>query len=71
QLGFEKVLMRGEFMQVSQQNRGRPIFAFFCGDKDDQGRSWCPDCVTGEPVVWSELNSLPDGAVHWLCQAGP
>uniref|UniRef100_A0A8C0GYG5 Thioredoxin domain-containing protein 17 n=1 Tax=Chelonoidis abingdonii TaxID=106734 RepID=A0A8C0GYG5_CHEAB len=60
-----------EFIQVSHQNRGLPIFAFFCGDKDDQGRSWCPDCVTAEPGVQSELNSLPNGSVHWLCQAGP
>lgn len=50
-MGWEEKPVRGygEFVQAAQQSRGRPVFALFCGDKDAQGRSWCPDCVTGEP----------------------
>ncbi|KAM9117769.1 thioredoxin domain-containing protein 17 [Pangshura tecta] len=71
-MGWEEKAARGysEFVQAAQQSRGRPVFALFCGDKDAQGRSWCPDCVTAEPVVRSELNSLPDGAVFIYCQVG-
>uniref|UniRef100_A0A452IB20 Thioredoxin domain-containing protein 17 n=1 Tax=Gopherus agassizii TaxID=38772 RepID=A0A452IB20_9SAUR len=49
-MGWEEKAVRGysEFVQAAQQSRGRPVFALFCGDKDAQGRSWCPDCVTGE-----------------------
>jgi len=24
-----------------------PIYIYFYGEKDKQGRSWCPDCVAG------------------------
>ncbi|XP_032629775.1 thioredoxin domain-containing protein 17-like [Chelonoidis abingdonii] len=59
-----------EFVQAAQQSQGRLVFILFCGDKDAQGRSWCLDCVTAEPVVRSELNSLPNGAVVIYCQVG-
>lgn len=49
-MGWEEKQVRGypEFVQTAQRYHGRPIFALFCGDKDAAGRSWCPDCVTGE-----------------------
>lgn len=49
-MGWEEKQVRGysEFVQTAQRYHGRPIFALFCGDKDAEGRSWCPDCVTGE-----------------------
>jgi len=24
------------------------IYIYFFGEKDSNGKSWCPDCVTGE-----------------------
>ena len=30
---------------------GGDIFVMFSGSKDASGVSWCPDCVTAEPVV--------------------
>ncbi|EMP26166.1 Thioredoxin domain-containing protein 17 [Chelonia mydas] len=71
-MGWAERAGRGysEFVQAAQQNRGRPVFTLFCGDKDNQGRSWCPDRITAESVVRSELNSLPDGSVFIYCQAG-
>lgn len=46
---YEKVNVRGyeEFCQAVSQRSGKEIFAYFSGDKDAQGNSWCPDCVKG------------------------
>ena len=30
---------------------GGDVFVMFSGSKDSNGVSWCPDCVTAEPVV--------------------
>merc|ERR1712227_75516 len=46
-----------------QENKGKEIFALFCGGKDASGKSWCPDCATAEPVVHGELEKLPKGSV--------
>ncbi|XP_067394097.1 thioredoxin domain-containing protein 17 [Emydura macquarii macquarii] len=71
-MGWEEKPVRGysQFVQAAEQNRARPIFVLFCGDKDAQGSSWCPDCVSAEPVVRSELNNMPDGSVFIYCQVG-
>lgn len=56
-MGWEEKEVRGypEFVQTAQSYHGRPIFALFCGDKDAEGKSWCPDCVTGEARGGSAL----------------
>ena len=41
-----------------QENKGKEIFALFCGGKDASGKSWCPDCVTAEPVSSCKFFSL-------------
>lgn len=33
------------------ERKGKHIFAYFSGDKDAQGMSWCPDCVEGKMVI--------------------
>lgn len=30
------------------ENKGKTIFALFSGSTDADGKSWCPDCVTGK-----------------------
>ena len=30
---------------------GGDVFVMFSGSKDASGVSWCPDCVTAEPIV--------------------
>ena len=37
---------------------GGDIFVMFSGSKDSNGVSWCPDCVSAEPVV-SVTSLLP------------
>uniref|UniRef100_A0A8P4GDR7 Thioredoxin domain-containing protein 17 n=1 Tax=Dicentrarchus labrax TaxID=13489 RepID=A0A8P4GDR7_DICLA len=46
---YEEVNVRGydEFCQAVSERKGKDIFAYFSGDKDAQGKSWCPDCVKG------------------------
>ena len=38
-----------ELLHVVQESKSNyaSIFIKYYGDHDDQGRSWCPDCVKG------------------------
>ncbi len=36
------------FMAEVEKHSGKPVFALFCGTKDAEGESWCPDCVAGK-----------------------
>ncbi|TNN01686.1 thioredoxin domain-containing protein 17 [Takifugu rubripes] len=69
---YEEVNVRGyeEFCKAVTERDGKNIFAYFSGDKDDHGNSWCPDCVKAEPVVRGELKHLPEGSVFIYCQVG-
>merc|ERR1711957_337537 len=49
--------------EFAAANKDKDIFALFCGGKNEDGNSWCPDCVTAEPIVTSQLGSLPEGSV--------
>lgn len=46
---YEEVAVRGyeEFSQAVSERKGKDIFTYFSGNKDAQGKSWCPDCVKG------------------------
>lgn len=46
---YEEVSVRGyeDFCKAVSERKGKYLFAYFSGDKDDQGKSWCPDCVKG------------------------
>ncbi len=37
------------FMAEVEKHSGKTVYALFCGTKDAEGKSWCPDCVTGMP----------------------
>lgn len=52
---YEEVKVRGyeEFCQAVSERSGKDIFAYFSGDKDAQGQSWCPDCVKGNLMRFS------------------
>lgn len=46
---YEEVNVHGydEFNKAVSDRKGKDIFAYFSGDKDANGKSWCPDCVKG------------------------
>ncbi|XP_061388991.1 thioredoxin domain-containing protein 17-like [Musca vetustissima] len=41
------------------EQSGKPIYVLFSGGKDENGESWCPYCVTAEPVVHEALSKAP------------
>lgn len=51
---YEEVNVRGydEFCQAVNTRKGKDIFVYFSGDKDAQGKSWCPDCVKGNFIYF-------------------
>lgn len=51
---FEEVKVHGydEFSKAVSERKGKDIFAYFSGNKDAQGMSWCPDCVKGKLVFF-------------------
>lgn len=57
---YEEVIVRGyeEFCQAVAERKGKDIFAYFSGDKDATGKSWCPDCVKGDFIEAREMCSL-------------
>ncbi|XP_071994321.1 thioredoxin domain-containing protein 17 [Engystomops pustulosus] len=59
-----------EYDKEVERHQGKPLYALFCGDKDEQGVSWCPDCVRAEPIVRKALPHLPEGSVFIYCQVG-
>ncbi|CDQ77741.1 unnamed protein product [Oncorhynchus mykiss] len=69
---YEEVKVHGydEFCKAVSERKGNDIFAYFSGDIDTQGLSWCPDCVKAEPIVRGEMSHLPEGSVFFYCQVG-
>ncbi|KAL2330846.1 hypothetical protein Fmac_018427 [Flemingia macrophylla] len=48
-----------KFRAEAPQNKANLIL--FLADKDPAtSRSWCPDCVRAEPVIYKKLESSPD-----------
>jgi thiol-disulfide isomerase/thioredoxin len=39
------------------QTQDKPVYVYFCGSKDTDGKSWCPDCVKGMFTIYF-LNSV-------------
>ncbi|XP_056416742.1 thioredoxin domain-containing protein 17 [Hyla sarda] len=69
---YKEVKVHGyeEYCREVEKHKGKVVVALFCGDKTEEGVSWCPDCVKAEPVVRKELTHLPEGAVFIYCQVG-
>ncbi|XP_065181103.1 thioredoxin domain-containing protein 17-like [Sycon ciliatum] len=46
-----------DYLSAVETHKAAPqVFGLFCGGTDPAtGASWCPDCVTADPVIASEL----------------
>jgi len=56
---------------VEKYGKDKRIFILFCGAKDSQGHSWCPDCVAAEkPIEETVKSSLPSNGVFIECSVG-
>ncbi|KAK7478253.1 hypothetical protein BaRGS_00030511 [Batillaria attramentaria] len=58
------------FNKAVEENKGQKIFALFSGSKDASGGSWCPDCVTADPVIERNVKTAPENAVFIHCGVG-
>ncbi|XP_068126297.1 thioredoxin domain-containing protein 17 isoform X2 [Hyperolius riggenbachi] len=59
-----------EYTREIKKHTGKKVFALFCGDKNKEGVSWCPQCAKAEPIIRGELCHLPEGAIFIYCQVG-
>jgi len=72
----QKIVVHGyeEFQEQvnSPELENKTKYCMFSGDKDEvTGISWCPDCVTYEPVVRKAMEELKrDDAVYIYCLVG-
>jgi len=61
-----------QFKKTLESIKGaEKIIAIFCGSKDENGQSWCPDCVKAEPVLHEAMKNLSDSAAVIECEVGP
>ncbi|XP_045173730.2 thioredoxin domain-containing protein 17-like [Mercenaria mercenaria] len=58
------------YKTAAKENAGKTLFALFTGSHGEDGKSWCPDCVTADPVVEASLSKLPADAVFIHCGVG-
>uniref|UniRef100_U5EXP8 Thioredoxin domain-containing protein 17 n=1 Tax=Corethrella appendiculata TaxID=1370023 RepID=U5EXP8_9DIPT len=54
------------FMKDFKSN-GAAINILFTGEKDKNGVSWCPDCVSAEPHIKNALEKFADKNSHFIC----
>merc|ERR1712168_225533 len=58
------------FVAEVEKHKTKTVYALFSGSKSAEGKSWCPDCVTAEPVVYGGLSDAPEEAVFIYCGVG-
>ncbi|KAH8291685.1 hypothetical protein KR018_005597 [Drosophila ironensis] len=49
--GFKEM----ESLLKAHENHRGPIYIYLFGEKDKQGRSWCPDCTEAEEVILTAM----------------
>jgi len=45
------------------EKTGKQIYVLFSGSKNGSDKSWCPDCVTAEPVIEEAFKQAPADSV--------
>ncbi|XP_025092057.1 thioredoxin domain-containing protein 17-like [Pomacea canaliculata] len=68
----KEILVEGyeEYVKAAAENKGKQVFALFSGSKDANGESWCPDCLTADPVIKDNLKYAPADAILIHCGVG-
>lgn len=59
-----------EFKKAAEEHADKTIFALFTGSAGSDGRSWCPDCVTADPIIERNLKHIPADCVFIRCGVG-
>jgi len=60
--GFDAFLAKIE--ELSKEET--PLLVYFSGSKNAAGNSWCPDCVTAQPVVESTIEKEVKQPTNYL-----
>lgn len=47
------------------ESQNEIIHVLFSGGKEENGQSWCPYCVTAEPVIEDALATAPESS-HFI-----
>lgn len=55
---------------VKNFSQNDTVFVLFTGSPGQDGKSWCPDCVTAEPVINSSKSYIPAHATLIVCHVG-
>jgi len=68
----EKIAVEGcdAFFTEVEKHNGKTVYVMFSGSKTSDGKSWCPDCVTAEPVVNAQLDQVTSDIVYIYCGVG-
>lgn len=43
------------------------VLCFFAGSEDENGHSWCPDCVAAKPILEAALEKAPEDVTLITC----
>ncbi|XP_067010472.1 thioredoxin domain-containing protein 17 [Anabrus simplex] len=62
--GYVKYSELIQSLQADKKTAG-DIFVLFSGSKDENGESWCPDCVKAMPVIEAALGEADKNA-HFI-----
>merc|ERR1712066_985640 len=65
--GFEAFVAKAEELS---SDKSKTLVVMFSGTKDENGKSWCPDCVVAEPVVDECLAACGDDVVFLYVSVG-
>ncbi|XP_046680423.1 thioredoxin domain-containing protein 17-like [Homalodisca vitripennis] len=57
--GYEEYL---KLLKELEEKKAK-VYILFTGSLNNQGVSWCPDCVQAEPAIEEVVNKLPDTVV--------
>jgi len=63
--GFEEFKSK-----VAELEKVGDVYVLFSGSKNENGESWCPDCVTAYPVVMKGLEEVDDSASFLYVEVG-
>ncbi len=72
-MGIIRCASPGELEPILQQlarERGSALFVFFGSEDPQTGQSWCPDCVTADPVLRRSCRDLRPDLVLYECPVG-
>lgn len=57
-------------LEQVEEDRGEALFAFFGSEDPGTGDSWCPDCVTADPILRAACTRIKPAVTLYECPVG-